>query len=69
MSFILEKNNLHFGYTLNDLPLEAVPKDRDLGVLVDEKLKFDFYATIGASSANQILGTIKRTISSFSPGV
>ncbi|KAK2710860.1 hypothetical protein QYM36_012144 [Artemia franciscana] len=61
-----EGNNLHFRYTLNDLPLEAVPKDRDLGVLVDEKLKFDSHA---ASSANQALGRIKRFISSCSPGV
>ena len=32
------EKNLRFEYTLNDLPLEAVPKDRDLGVLVDEKI-------------------------------
>ena len=60
------ENNLCFGYTLNDLPLEAVHQDRDLGVLVDEKLKID---SLAASSANQTLGTIKRTISSHSPGV
>ena len=55
--------------TLNDLPLEAVPKDRDLGVLVDEKLKFDSHAAIAVSSANQSLGAIKRTISRRSPVV
>ena len=34
-----------------------------MGVLVYEKSKFDSYAAIAASSANQTLGTIKRTIS------
>ncbi|XP_065557575.1 uncharacterized protein LOC136025471 [Artemia franciscana] len=63
------KKNLRFGCTLNDLPLEVLPKDRDLGVLVDKKLKFDSHAAIAASSANQTLGTIKRTISSRSPVV
>ena len=58
-----------FGYALNDLPLEAVPEDGDLGVLIDEKLKFDSHAAIAALSANQTLGTTKRTISSRSPRV
>ena len=69
MSFILEKKKLRLGYALNDLPIEAVPEDRDLGVLVDEKLKFDSHAAIAASLANQTPGKIKKTISSHSPGV
>ena len=63
------RKNLHFGYTLKNLQLEAVPEDRDVGVVVDGKLKFDSHASMAASSANQTLGAIKRTISSCSPGV
>ena len=46
------KNNLCFGYTLNELPLEAVHQGRDMGVLVEDKLNFD---SLAASSANQTL--------------
>ena len=48
------ENNLHIGYTLNDLSLEALHKNRDLSVLVDEKLTFDSHAAIAASSASFI---------------
>ncbi|XP_065564289.1 uncharacterized protein LOC136029714 [Artemia franciscana] len=63
------ENNLDFGYTLNDLLLQAVHKDRDLGILVDEKLKFDSHAATAASSVNHTIGKMMRTISSCSPGV
>ena len=43
--------------------------EKDLGVLVDDKLKFNFHAQSVVASANQTLGLIKRTFCSRSPAV
>ena len=59
---------LHFGYnnekrdyTMNDHRLEAVRFERDLGVIVDDELKFHMHTATATKKANQILGIIKKS--------
>ena len=60
--------SMHFGhnnpkhkYVLNGLELEAITTEKDLGVMVDNKLNFHVHAATATKKANQILGVIKRT--------
>ena len=46
-------------YHIGDDPLEAVSKENDLGVIVDNKLKFHSHRQTQAAKANQALGLIK----------
>ena len=59
---------MHFGhnnpkrkYVLNGQELEATRAEKDLGVMVDDNLKFHIHTASAAKKANQMLGVIKRT--------
>ena len=59
---------MHFGYnnpkreyTLNGQVLESTEAEKDLGVMVDDKLKFHIHTAFAVKKANQMLGVIKRT--------
>ncbi len=41
--------------------LATVVEEKDLGVLIDDKLKFHRHVSAAVSKANQILGIVKRT--------
>ena len=58
---------MHFGhqnprhqYYLNDQMLDETDREKELGVIIDDKLKFHAYAAAAKQMANQILGLIKK---------
>ena len=59
---------MHFGYSnarrtyiLNNQELEPISSEKDLGVMIDDKLRFHVHAASATKKANQMLGVIKRT--------
>ena len=54
------KNPMHT-YTLNGQQLDSITSEKDLGVMVDNKLKFHVHTAAVTKKANQMLGVIKRT--------
>ena len=70
----LGKKNPHTQYHMDcrDGSRNAISSshaERDLGVLVDDELKFHIHAQATIAKANQTLGLIKRTFTSRSPTV
>ena len=47
---------------MNGHVLEQVEHEKDLGIIIDNELKFHVQASVAVKKANQILGLIKRTI-------
>ena len=59
---------IHFGhknantdYYMNDVCLQTVRSEKDLGVIVDSDLKFHEHTAAASKKANQVLGIIKKS--------
>ena len=61
-SLHIGKNNPKIKYSMDGHILEQVENEKDLGVIIDKDLKFHAQSSAAVKKANQILGLIKKTV-------
>ena len=60
-SLHLGRNNRHYTYEMNGQQLKHVNEERDLGVLIDDDLKFHKQTAVAIKKGKSVLGLIKKS--------
>ena len=64
-SLHIGKKNKHRIYEMNGQQLDQVKEEKDLGVLIDDELKFHKQTATAIKTANRVLGVVKKSFSYF----
>lgn len=65
LTFTRCQTSVSFDYKLNNLPLERVTSIKDLGVILDSKLRFNEHISVTTAKANAMLGFLRRNTAQF----
>ena len=57
--------DLKFAYAMNSNFLESTNEEKDLGVIVDDLLKFHRHTAATVKKANYVLGVIKKSFATL----
>ena len=57
--------NTKFTYAMNNHFLERTNEEKDLGVIVDDSLKFHGHTAAAVKKANSVLGVIKKSFTTL----
>ena len=60
-SMRIGKTSNTISYYMNEHELETIEEEKDLGIIIDNKLKFHTRTSAAIKKANRILGLIKRS--------
>ena len=57
----VEQTHARYEYNMGDLTLETATEEMDLGVILDDKLKFDKHTEAQVNTANKVRGLLRRS--------
>ena len=63
----LDRTNPNHVYTMAGCDINQISEEKDLGVMIDDQLKFHKHVAINVSKARRLLGLISKCFINLSP--